>query len=328
MRKTTIGILMMTLALPVLAQDPRPQATGAAGDKLWFIRETAKDYRQRARFPESSHALAPGEKDPIKEKRAATRQSSRGPEEEGAALSVWAGQVSYEVGRPITLFATVEGGTALEVSADVVGAAGDLVAHVVYGDQGRGGDRKAGDGIWTARFRMPAGVEPEVAASYMVKVRSRLADGDVRETVGGFLYSNPGAHLTGRYRDGLRDGSLVISAEVDVARAGRFHLAGTLYTNKGEPLGTAQAAAELEPGRQWIDLTFYGLMFHDRQAAGPFRLGTVALTTAGSMPNALNDLVENAYVTRAWRVDQMTAKPFANPNLLDAAARLEAGSSN
>jgi hypothetical protein len=322
MRTKMIGILMIAMAMPVMAQE-----------RGWFAQETAKDYRLRARFPESSRALAPGENDPVKEKRTATHQSARGPEGKGAALSVWAGSVSYEVGRPVTLFATVEGGIgngALEVSADVVGEAGDLVAHVVYGDQGRGGDRKAGDGVWTARFRMPAGMEPEqpeIAASYMVKVRSRLADGDVRETVGGFLYSNPGAHLTGRYRDELRDGSLVVSAEVDVTRTGRFHLAGTLYSKKGEPVGTAQAAAVLEPGRQWIDLTFYGLMFHDRQAAGPFRLGTVALTTAGSMPNALNDLVENAYVTRAWRLDQMTAKPFANLNLLDAAARLEAAAS-
>lgn len=320
MRTKMIGILMIAMALPAMAQD-----------KTWFARETAKDYRLRARFPESSRALAPGEKDPVKEKRTATHQTSHGPDDpegKGAALSVWAGKVSYEVGRPITLFATVEDGKALEVSADVVGEAGDLVAHLVYGDQGRGGDRKAGDGVWTARFRMPDGLEPEVAASYMVKVRSRLVDGDVRETVGGFLYSNPGAHLTGRYRDELRDGSLVVSAEVDVARAGRFHLAATLYSaKKGEPVGTAQAAAELEPGRQWIDLSFYGLMFHDRQVAGPFRLGTVALTTAGAMPNALNDLVENAYVTRAWRLDQMTAKPFANVILLDAAARLEAAAS-
>lgn len=325
MRTTTTFGILMVMALPLLAQE-----------RNWIVNETARDYRLRARFPESSRALAPGEKDPVKEKRTATHQTSRDPEGKGAALSVWAGKVSYEVGRPVTLFATVEGSTgnggngALEVSADVVGEAGDLVAHVVYGDQGRGGDRKAGDGVWTARFRMPDGVEPEqpeIAASYMVKVRSRLADGDVRETVGGFLYSNPGAHLTGRYRDELRDGSLVVSAEVDVARAGRFHLAGTLYSKKGEPVGTAQAAAELEPGRQWIDLTFYGLMFHDRQAAGPFRLGTVALTTAGAMPNALNDLVENAYVTRAWRLDQMTAKPFANVTLLDAAARLEAAAS-
>ena len=42
--------------------------------------------------------------------------------------------------------------------------------------------------------------------------------------------------------------------------------------------------------------------------------------TAG---NALNDLVENAHVTGAFKLDQMTTRPFGNPRLLEAAARLE-----
>lgn len=312
MRKT-FGIMMLTaaVALPSVAQE-----------KGWLARETAREYREQARFPESSRALGPGDADPVREKRTATAQTQAGPEgKEG--LSVRAESVSFEVGRPIRLYATVEDGIALEVTGEIVGAAGDLVAAFAYADDGRGIDRKAGDGVWSARVRMPEGLEPELAASYMVKVRSRLLDGDVRESVGGFLYSNPAAHLTGRYRDELRDGSLVISAEVDVTRAGRFHLAGTLYSLSGEPVGTAQAAAELEPGRQWIELSFYGLMFHDRQAAGPYRLGTVAFATTGGMPNALNDLVENAFVTRAWKVEQMTGKPFGNPRLLEAARRLE-----
>ena len=83
----------------------------------------------------------------------------------------------------------------------------------------------------------------------------------------------------------LRDGNLVIAAEVEVTERGRFHLAGTLYSMAGEPIGYAQAAAELEPGRQWIELSYYGLMFHDRQAAGPYRLGTLALATTGRMPS-------------------------------------------
>ena len=81
-------------------------------------------------------------------------------------------------------------------------------AILAWTAHGKGADRKAGDGIWSARVRMPAGLEPELAASYMVKVTSRLLDGDLRESVGGFLYSNPGAHLTGRYRDEVRDGNL------------------------------------------------------------------------------------------------------------------------
>ena len=313
MRKT-VGIAMIALAaIPAVAQEM---------GRGWLARETAREYREQARFPESSRALKPGDADPVKEKRTATAQTQRG-RDGGPALSVRAESVSFEVGRPIGLYATVEDGIALEVTGEIVGAAGDLVATFAYADNGRGIDKKAGDGVWSARVRMPEGLEPELAASYMVKVRSRLLDGDVRESVGGFLYSNPAAHLTGRYRDELRNGSLVVSAEVDVTRSGRFHLAATLYSMAGEPVGTAQAAAELEPGRRWIELSFYGLMFHDRQVAGPFRLGTVSLATTGGMPNALNDLVENAYVTRAWRLEQMTTRPFGNQRLLEAAARLE-----
>lgn len=318
--RKTFGISMMVLALsamtlPAVAQELR--------QKSWLALETAKDYRERARFPESSRALKAGEKDPVKEKRTPTKQTMRGPEGKGPALSIWAGAVSFERSRPIDLFATIEEGVALEVSADIVGEAGDLVAHVAYADDGKGADSKAGDGIWSARLRMPAGLEPELAASYMVKVTSRLLDGDLRESVGGFLYSNPAAHLTGSYRDEVRDGNLVILAEVDVTRPGRFHLAGTLHTLKGEPVGTAQAAAELQPGRQWIELSFYGLMFHDRKVSGPFRLGTLAFSTTGGMPNALNDLVEDAYVTRGLRLKQMRSTAFDNPHFLEAAARLE-----
>ena len=315
MRKTFGIVLMALAAIPAGAQE-------ITQEKGWLVRETAREYREQARFPESSRALRPGDADPVKEKRTATVQTSRGPEGR-AALSVRAESISFEIGRPIRLYATVEEGIALEVTGEIVGQSEELVASFAYADDGKGIDKKAGDGIWSARVRMPEGLEPELAASYMVKVRSRLLDGDIRESVGGFLYSNPGAHLTGRYRDELRDGSLVISAEVDVKRPGRFHLAGTLYSMAGEPVGTAQAAAELEPGRRWIELSFYGLMFHDRKVAGPFRLGTVALSTTGGMPNALNDLVENAHVTRAWQLDQMTTRPFGNPRLLEAASRLE-----
>ena len=307
-----ICILALSSVVPVIAQEIESLNS-----------RTARDYRERARFPRSSRALAQGEKDPVKEKRTPTHQTRRGPE--GSALSVWASAVSVEHPKPIDLFASLEGGFALEVSANIVGEAGDQVAHAIYADDGRGADRKAGDGVWSVRLTLPAGLEPELAASYMVKVRARLLDGDIRESVGGFLYSNPAGHLTGRYGDELRDGSLVVGAEVDVDQAGRFHLAATLYSMQGEPVGTAQAAAELQPGRQWIELSFYGLMFHDRKVAGPYRLGTVALATTGGMPNALNDLVENAHVTRAWRLDQMTVKPFGNPHYLEAAERLAAG---
>ena len=290
--------------------------------------ETAREYREQARYPESSHVLKVGEADPIRAKRTPTKQSRRGPDGTGPELAVWASAVSVEVGKPIDLFAEVASGgqpvLPLEMTAEIAGPAGEIVAQVPYHDDGRTPDRRAGDGVWSARFSMPAGLDPEGAAPYMVRATARLLDGDVRQAAGGFLYSNPSAHLTGRYRDAVRNGNLVISAEVEVKEAGRFHLAGTLYSLAGDTIGTAQAAANLEPGRRWIQLSFYGLMFHDRKVAGPYRLGTLALATSSRMPNALNDLVENAYVTKGYKLGVMTALPFAEPKLLESASRLEA----
>lgn len=305
------------LAAPAVAQTPDPRV---------FARQTAAEYRELARYPESSRVLPPGAKDPIREKRMPTKQTVRGPEGT-PSLSVWAAKVSVEVGKPVDLFAQLSSAgdptLPLEVTGEVANADG-IVAQVVYHDDGKAPDAKAADGIWSARLALSAGLEPESAESYMVRVKARLLDGDLRQAAGGFLYSNPAAHLTGRYRDSIVDGNLVIAAQVDVKEAGRFHLAGTLYTLKGEPVGTAQAAASLQPGRQWINLSFYGLMFHDRNVAGPFRLGSLAFSTTGRMPNALNDLVENAYVTKPFRLAVMTARPYGDVKLLDAAQRLEA----
>jgi hypothetical protein len=320
--KKKIAIAMVMLAAPL---GIRPAAAQVEPGKL--ARDTAKDYREAARYPASSHALKKGEADPIQEKRIPTRQTRRGPDDAEPAISVWAAKVSFEKGQPVDLYATLEtrGKTVrspAEVTGEIVDAAGGVSALVAYRDDGQGADRKAGDGVYSARWT-PTGIESAPAASYMVRVRARLANGDLREAAGGFLYSDPAAHLTGHYRDSLRDGNLVIAAEVDVAESGRFHLAGTLYTLAGEPIGFAQAAANLEPGRHWIELSYYGLIFHDRQAAGPYRLGTLALSTTTRMPNALNDVVADAWVTRPYRVEQMRSASFERPQLLESARRLE-----
>jgi hypothetical protein len=311
---TSLGLC--ALASAAFAQVP---------DAGQFARQTAAEYRQLARYPESSRVLPPGAADPVREKRMPTKQTVRGPEGT-PSLSVWASKVSVEVGKPVDLFAELSSpgkpALPLEVTGEVANADG-IVAQVSYHDDGKAPDVKAADGIWSARLALPAGLEPESAESYMVRVQARLLDGDVRNAAGGFLYSNPAAHLTGRYRDAVVNGNLVIQAQVDVRAAGRFHLAGTLYTLKGEPVGTAQAAASLEPGRHWIDLSFYGLMFRDRNVAGPYRLGSLAFSTTTRMPNALNDLVENAYVTRPYNLAVMTARPFGDVKLIDTAERLE-----
>lgn len=247
-------------------------------------------------------------------------------------LTVWAGAVSYEAPEPVELHATVEGSgpggkahgaVVATLSGEVVTAGGELIGTVTYRDDGEGADRRAGDGVYSALFAPPADLDPGLATSYGVRVHAVTAAGDAVDALDGFLYGKPKAHLTGAYRDAVVDGNLVIEAEVAVEEAGRFHLAATLGDVKGQPLGWAQTAAELTPGTHWLKLSFYGLMFRDRGAAGPFRLLSAALATTGAMPNALNDLVEDVHRTRAYPLARFTDRPFANPGLLQAAERLE-----
>src|SRR5262249_37108867 len=124
--------------------------------------------------------------------------------------------------------------------------------------------------------------------------------------------------------DSIVDGSLAIDAEVQVDSPGRFFLEGTLYSQDGRRgIGEAHTAGELQPGLQWMRLTFFGRIINQSQVDGPYLLRFVALSTTTAMPNAKNRLAVDAYLTGAYRAAQFSAAPFNDPNLLDAAKRLE-----
>ncbi|RMH21974.1 MAG: hypothetical protein D6696_04515 [Acidobacteria bacterium] len=321
--KITVPVLsavagLVLAAVPTLAQ-PEPG---------WLLRETAKDYRAQAAYPENCHVLFPGDADPVRAKRTPSPIVARGENGSGPTLAVWAAEVSFEHPRPVELYARLADTfdkvlRRAVVTGEVVRENGEVVATLDFRDDGLEADAVAGDGVHAVRFELPQELLPELAESFAVRVRATLPGGTQRLATGGFLYSRPWARLTGRYRDRVVDGNLVIAAEVEVSRAGRFHLAATLYGADGEPVGTAQSAARLEPGKHWLEVPFYGLMFHQRGLAGPYRVGSLALATAGAMPNALSELQVDVHQTRAYRLKRFTARPFANPELLDAARRLE-----
>lgn len=312
----------LALALPAGASAQPPDA--APGDSASTLaRAAAADYREAARFPASSRPVAPGRPDPVRAERTAAPHSLAGPGGEPPRLSVWASEVGFVAPEAVILHARLEGPAPAVVTGEVRSAAGAVVGTVAYADDGVAPDERAGDGIHTAAFELDEGAVPELAEAFEVEVLATLPDGDFRKASSGFLYSSPWAHLTGMFRDEVRDGDLVIRAEVEVERQGRFHLQGTIETPAGQPVGWAQAAVELPPGRHWVDLAYYGLMLSERGAAGPFRLGSVTLATTGAMPNALGRVWVDAHLTRAYPVARFTARPYAQRGLLEAAERLE-----
>lgn len=300
--------------------------------------EAAASYRQAARYPEWSRALRPGEGDPIRAQREPTRQILPGRGDSGRRLAVWASGIAFEPGETVDLHASIERAAprnvldalkrdaALTVKAALVDEQGRSLGELDYRDDGKGADASSGDGVYSARYTLPRDAAPPLGRAYsvMVRVSARAEDGETFAGVGGFQYSHPGAVLNGRYDHALRDGDLVLSAGVDVAVAGRYHLAAVLGDAAGQAAVEAQAAAELQPGRQTLDLRFYGLAFHDRALSGPLRVHSITLTSALGMPNALGPVLQDVAVIPARPLEAYTARPFARAELIEAAQRLEA----
>lgn len=305
--------------------DAKVMPEGATARSLSRI--TADDYRQRARHPRWSQPLADDEEDPLLRDRKVSPVSSTGPNGEEPTLTVFPDQVSFEAPDSVLLYAFLSVGgqriAADAIRAIVEDADGNQIGEVTYRDDGDDGDVLAGDGLYTARLTVEGGL-PDRTASYLVKVRATTFDQQERLAAGGFLYSKPDAQLTGTYRDSREGGDLAIDAEVDVKGSGRFHLEATLYSADGKvPIAWAQQAAELSSGQQWLRLRFHGLVLHEEQLDGPYLLRYAALSTTTQMPNAKNRLVENAYVTGRYRAADFSDQPFNDPDLLEAADRIE-----
>jgi hypothetical protein len=333
--KTTKFLLWTLAVLPALAQaQTAVQPLGLSA---------AQDYAQQARYPDWSQALDAGAVDPLLDARAPTRQSRLGPNGAGPRLTVWASTVSALPGDTVTLFASLTNTSskarslleAAPTSGNTVAAAqlkGELVARqlgalgtVAYRDDGVAPDSLAGDGIYTARYTLPTTRTPALgsADSVMVTVDAVLTNEELRRAAGGFQFSNPAARLTGRYTDAVRNGNLVIAAEVEALAPGRVHLSGTLADALNQPFTTAQTAQNVQPGKQWLELSFYGLAFHDRQVSGAVNLASIALISSGGMPNALGPVLTNAHVTKAYALPQFTSASFNHPELLENARRLQ-----
>lgn len=295
----------------------------------------AQDYGQRARYPQWSQVLEAGAGDPVIDARTPTRQSRLGPGGAGPRLTVWASTVAAQPGETVTLFATLTPTaapdlfaapalTGARVTAELFGQRVGALGTVAYRDNGTGADALARDGVYTATVTLPTGAPLPLGAadSVLVKVTATLPNDELRQAAGGFQLSRPAARLTGRYRDAVRNGNLVIAAEVEALAPGRVHVSGTLADLAGAPFATAQASPVLAAGRQWVELAFYGLAFHDRGVSGPVQLASIALASTDSMPNALGPVATMAHQTQPYTLAQFTARLFDDPGLLDAARRL------
>lgn len=314
---------------PGAATSPAKEIDAELGEVtvVSLTRRTVEDYRNRAQYPRFSQPLQQGE-DPILRDRQISPVTARGPSGEDPTLTVFPEQIAFESPDPILLYAYLSIGDERVAARAIVGSimteSLQPLVDLTYGDEGGAGDAVAADRVYTALFQPEPGQMSALSESFLVRVSAFPEEGEEIRAATSFQYSNPDAQLTGSYRDRLEDGSLVVEAEIEVRNPGRFHLEGTLYGTDGrEPIVWAQDAADLAPGRHWLRLTFFGRILNQRAIDGPYLLRFLALSTATQMPNAKNRLVENAHRTAAYAASGFSDAPFDDPDLLEAANRLE-----
>ncbi len=288
--------------------------------------EAAAEYRRRARLPKSTAPIE-DDSDPVQRERTASPATSRGPGGAEPSLTALPATVSFEAPDPVVVYAYFSQ-RERRVAGDILTARfiherlGE-VASVEMNDAGLDGDEAAGDLIYSATLAPPPDRAGDFSGTYVVAVRGLTRQQEERAVSTGFLYNSPDAKPTGRFRDRLEDGSLLLECEIQVLKEGRFHVEGSLFTLAGEGVAWAQNAARFQPGRVWFPLTFYGLALREKGLDGPYVLRSLALSTVTGMPNQKNRVLTDAYQTKAYRHTDFTNQPFNDPDLIGAAERLE-----
>ncbi len=303
----------------------------------------AERYRKAARYPRTSRALENGI-DPI--------AASRLPPEEGEdtlepRLLVRPTVTNFEAPSDVILYGEVvllkkiedrNGGKdgekrpelqrfragANSMRGVIQNAEGELVANVTFRDDGQGGDAQAGDMLFTAIYTPDPDKPDAFQGAFKVDALAQTTDGVDLTAATSFVYSVQTAHLTGEYSDALDNGNLKIDVGVEVEKAGRYQVKGTLVRHSdAKMVGYAQGEATLTPGTHTIPLVFYGLMFHDMKADGPYSLFSTTLAALDGTTSIESDVVPNAHTTAAYKVSDFGDQPFNDPDYMQKAAHFD-----
>ncbi len=119
---------------------------------------------------------------------------------------------------------------------------------------------------------------------------------------------SPGAsgRFTGRFREAVEEGSLVIYAEAEIVAPGLYNVDANLWDSEDQPVAFARFKDELVEGTQEIPLRFFGAVLAESRSVPPFELRQLhgARFTLGRTPPQLPMTpYEGTYRTEAYRLD-------------------------
>ncbi len=167
-------------------------------------------------------------------------------------------------------------------------------------------------------------------------------------TMKAHFFSSPiaPARFRGVVSEQIVDGSLVIVVQMNVRYAGRYTIEANLFNEEG-PVGISRTDARLAAGSQTVELQFFGKIFHDQNAPGPYQLvGLRGIQDTGPLdpldltksPEEVNELLakiestgpdrrtipnwEGNYTSGAYRIEDFSNAEWDSPIKRERIARL------
>ncbi len=295
-----------------------------------ILKREAEDYRWRAQFPDASFPINRNY-DPVKNEFTPAQPMTTHPDfPNGPFLVQYLDKISHAPDEPLVIHAFLLDGEKqkmktndLQAVLTVGGAAGRILGTISMSDNGGTGDTRD-DLVYTAAFTLPGELaRPDAPpANFTVIVSYK----DIQAT-NAFSVGSINIRHTGSYSDRLhtdeKGGHLMIEAEFDVQKEGFYHVQGSVYGLDGEAIGMAQNRVKLEPGKQKVPLIFYGKLFCDKKASGPYVLQNMAYQNVARMPGVRSEPVKPGYQTAAYPATQFTCASFEHPDYMARAAQAE-----
>lgn len=109
---------------------------------------------------------------------------------------------------------------------------------------------------------------------------------------------------------------LEIDVDVQVTEPGQYFVQGCIFDAKDDPIGFAVARPQLAAGRGSVPLVFFGLLFHDANASGPYVFKTLTgnrMPAAGERDHADMEPWTGTYRTQAYAVSDFSDKEWESP---------------
>lgn len=267
-----------------------------------------KEHEDFTRYPSQNTRIERPERDPVL-MTYETHERSSLSEDQTASITAWTDKKYIINGDAIKVFARVD-------EQGQSGISNKLLGQLIFNESTVIGAYEFTDNNSDGTYEMSVSAEATesfLPGIYKVIVVSNVKD--LSESVS-FIVSPPLVALTGEFKDRIvAPGNLEMSLEVEVQKAGRYYVRGSLYSINGSPVGSAEFGNELSPGKHWVTLQYFGRMFHDADEPGPYRLQNIELAKAG-VPMYRMPAQSSDYLTESYPLESFDPRTYGEQNAL------------